>query len=117
MVSSVWLENLTDGYSPDIIYNAHETELFVKCLPDKSLAFNDEAYNGRKNSKDSPTVLLGANSTGTVKLEPLVIGKVESLPTDYIANKKSWMNAVLCLVSGFKESTRRRRKRRPRVSL
>lgn len=50
------------------------------------------------------TLLLGTNSTGDDKLKPLVIGKsknprcfkgVKSLPIEYFANKKAWMNASL----------------------
>lgn len=100
-----WIENLlqhTEGYHPDDIFNADETGLFFKCLPDKTLSFKDEPCHGGKNSKERITVLLGSNSTGTVKLKPLVIGKSNrprcfknstTLPTDYVANKKAWMTS------------------------
>lgn len=95
------LADLTQGYHQDDIYNADETGLFFRCLPDKTLTFKGDPCNGGKNSKERLTVLLGANSSGTNKLKPLIIGKsekprcfknVKKLPTHYISNKKAWMN-------------------------
>lgn len=99
-----WKEKLPDivqGFHPDDIYNADETGLFFKCLPDKTMALKGDPCNGGKNSKDRITVLLGANASGNNKLSPLVIGKskkprcfknVTNLPTPYMNNKKAWMN-------------------------
>lgn len=99
-----WKEQLSDlvgDYQPEDIYNADETGLFYKCLPDKTLTFKGDPCSGGKHSKERITVLLCVNCTGTNKLKPLVIGKtkkprcfknVTSFPTDYVANKKSWMN-------------------------
>lgn len=98
-----WKEKLTDltrEYHPDDVYNADESGLFYKCLPDKTLTFRGDTCNGGKNSKERLTVLLCTNSTGTHKLKPLIIGKsskprcfknVSTLPTDYKANRKAWM--------------------------
>lgn len=81
------------------IYNADGA--FFKCLPDKTLTLKGDPCNGGKNSKERLTVLLCTNSSGKDKLKPLVIGKskkprcfknVSTLPTDYTANKKAWMN-------------------------
>lgn len=103
-VCTEWKEKiagLTDGFAPDAVYNADETGLFFKCLPDKTISFKGDKCHGGKSSKDRVTVLLCANSTGTHKLKPLVIGKskrprcfknVNDFPTDYMANKKAWMN-------------------------
>lgn len=103
-VCTEWKEKLasvTEGYDPENIYNADETGLFFKCLPDKTLSFKGDKCHGGKNSKHRLTVMLGTNCTGTHKLRPLVIGKsknprcfknVNELPTDYMANAKAWMN-------------------------
>lgn len=94
------LAELTEGYEPEDVFNADETGLFFKCLPDKTLSFKGDKCHGGKGSKHRLTVLLGANCTGTHKLNPLVIGKslkprcfknVINFPTDYMANNKAWM--------------------------
>lgn len=94
------LAEVTGGYKPEDIYNADETALFFKCLPDKTLSFKGDKCHGGKASKHRLTLLLGVNSTGTHKLKPLIIGKsakprcfknVTSFPTDYMSNKKAWM--------------------------
>lgn len=96
------LAELTTGYDPEDIFNADETGLFYKCLPDKTLSFKSDKCNGGKNSKLRLTVLLGTNCTGTYKLKPLIIGKyqkprcfknVNNLPTDYTSNHKAWMTS------------------------
>lgn len=103
-VCTQWKDKLAElcaGYEPDNVYNADETGLFFKCLPDKTLSFKGDKCHGGKNSKHRLTVMLGANCTGTHKLKPLVIGKakkprcfknVSEFPTDYVANTKAWMN-------------------------
>lgn len=104
-VTKSWLENLPkliEGFEPHEIYNADETGLFFKCLPDRTLALKGEACHGGKNSKDRITVLLCSNSDGSDKLQPLVIGKsqrprcfknIKHLPVKYVANTKAWMTA------------------------
>ncbi|XP_013164004.1 PREDICTED: tigger transposable element-derived protein 6-like isoform X2 [Papilio xuthus] len=96
------LAELTAGYDPEDIFNADETGLFYKCLPDKTLSFKGDECNGGKNSKLRLTVLLGTNCTGTYKLKPLIIGKykkprcfknVNNLPTDYTSNHNAWMTS------------------------
>lgn len=94
----------TKDYEPRNIFNADETALYFKCLPDKTYEFKDEKCHGGKHSKERVTVLLATNMTGTDMIKPLVIGKskkprcfagVKSLPVEYTANKKAWMNAEL----------------------
>lgn len=106
-VCESWLEDLpklTDGYSPTNIYNADETGLFYKCLPDRTLTLKNETCKGGKHSKERITVLLATDMTGQNKLPPLVIGKsakprcfkgVKSLPFTYKSNKKAWMTSEL----------------------
>ncbi|XP_072155736.1 tigger transposable element-derived protein 6-like [Bemisia tabaci] len=98
------LRNLIASYSPDNVFNADETGLFFKCMPDKTLTFKEEKCHGGKHSKERITVLLAVNSTGTYKVKPLILGKskkprcfagCKSLPTDYDSNRKAWMTSSL----------------------
>ncbi|XP_029730316.2 tigger transposable element-derived protein 4-like [Aedes albopictus] len=103
-----WMTNVLPEiireYEAKDIYNADETGLFYKCLPDKTYAFQSETCHGGKYSKQRLTVLCAANMDGTDKLPLLVIGKsrrprcfknVKSLPVEYEANAKAWMTSVL----------------------
>lgn len=102
-----WLRKLQlhcTGYQPEDIFNADETALFFKCMPDKTMSFKNENCHGGKQSKERITLLFAANSTGTEKLKILVIGKskkpqcfrgVKSLPVDYYANQTAWMNTQI----------------------
>lgn len=45
------LPTLLEGYKPDDVFNADETGLFFKCLPDKTLAFKGEKCQGGKKVK------------------------------------------------------------------
>jgi transposase-like protein len=70
------LPSLLQGYSPDDVYNADETALFYRCLPNKTYTLKGEnASRNKKESKDRLTVLVAANMSGTDKLKPLIIGK------------------------------------------
>lgn len=98
------LPSLLEKYSPDDIFNADETGLFFRCLPEKTLAFKDEKCHGGKRSKERITVMVAGNMTGTEKLKLLIIGKsakprcfsgVKSLPVDYRNNKKAWMTSSI----------------------
>jgi transposase len=98
------LSNILKDYSPDQIYNADETGLFFRLLPDKTFEFKDVKCHGGKQSKDRLTALVCANMSGTDKLPMFVIGKsknprcfknVKSLPTEYVANKKAWMTSEI----------------------
>jgi hypothetical protein len=94
----------TKKYAPSEIFNADESGLFYRCLPDKTLHFKNDECSGVKQSKERLTVLLAANMTGSEKRPPLVIGKykkprcfknVKSFPTGYEANAKAWMTGAL----------------------
>lgn len=103
-----WLEHvwplLSNGYSPDNIFIADETGIFYKITPDKLYKFRDEKCFGGKFSKERITVMLCANSSGSEKRKPLVIGKfqeprcfqnIRTLPVDYAFNKKAWMTSTI----------------------
>ena len=70
------LPSIIDKYDPNDIYNADESGLFFKALPDRSLVTSKETCKGGKRSKERFTILLCTNMTGTHKLKPLLIGKL-----------------------------------------
>uniref|UniRef100_UPI00358E07B1 jerky protein homolog-like n=1 Tax=Myxine glutinosa TaxID=7769 RepID=UPI00358E07B1 len=96
----------SEGYSPDQIYNADETGLFFKCLPDRTLASRKEEQRttGYKKYKDRVTILVGTNASGEHKLRPLCIGKFqnprclkhvnrETPPISYCHTYNAWMTS------------------------
>ena len=98
------LPELLKEYGPDDVFNADETGLFFRCLPDKTLAIKGEKCSGGKLSKDRITVLVAGNMSGNEKLPLLTIGhsakprcfkNVKRLPLDYQANKKAWMTSAI----------------------
>lgn len=98
------LPDLIQKYSERDVFNADETGLFFKCLPDKTLTFKNMQCHGGKNSKQRVTLMLAANMDGSEKLKILLIGKSEKprcfrgvkwLPVDYKANSKAWMTGQL----------------------
>ena len=95
------LINVCAGYRDEDIFNADESGLNWRCLPNKTFALAGEATHGIKNSKERITLLLAASRTGE-KLKPLVIAKSanprcfknikkENLPVTYRSNSSAWM--------------------------
>ncbi|XP_022086316.1 tigger transposable element-derived protein 4-like [Acanthaster planci] len=74
-----WLETglpqVLTVYDPHNIFNADETGPFYRLLPDRSLTFKGETYNGGKQSKERLTVMVCANMDDSEKMPLLVIGK------------------------------------------
>ena len=100
----VTLPSLLADFAPEDVFNVDETGLFFKLLPDSTLAFKGETCHGGKRVKERITVLVAGNADGSEKLPLLVIGKsknprcfksVHSLPVDYTASKKAWMNSEI----------------------
>ena len=58
--STVLVELLRD-YSPIDIYNADETGIYFRAVPDGTLCFSTDKLYGRKKAKDRLTVLLCVN--------------------------------------------------------
>ncbi|XP_028666328.1 jerky protein homolog-like [Erpetoichthys calabaricus] len=92
----------------EMIYNADETGLYYKILPDRTLAMKKDktSKEGYKQIKDRVTMLFCCNWTGHHKLTPLCIGKfgsprcfhninMSSLPLDYNHSKNAWMTAAI----------------------
>ncbi|KAK2176478.1 hypothetical protein NP493_662g01140 [Ridgeia piscesae] len=68
------LPELTAGYLPADIYNADETGLYYRALPERSMVVRGDPRKGIKTSKKRVTVLLACSAAGE-KLKPLLIGK------------------------------------------
>lgn len=95
------LPNLLSAYLPENVFNADETGLLFRALPDKTLCLKNETCSGGKVAKERLTILLCASMTGE-KLMPLVIGKaarprcfkgldIDKFPVEWASNSKSWM--------------------------
>ncbi|UYV84496.1 TIGD4 [Cordylochernes scorpioides] len=98
------MPNIISNYACKDIFNADETGLFWRLLPDKKLHFKGETCTGGKASKERITILLCCNMDGSEKMQPLVIGKakqprcfrgIKHLPVQYEANQKAWMTGLL----------------------
>ncbi|KAK3085826.1 hypothetical protein FSP39_009246 [Pinctada imbricata] len=98
------LATILKDYSASDVFNADETGIFYKLMPDKTLEFKSVSCHGGKQSKERLTVMVAANMSGTEKLPLMVIGKsanprcfknVKRLPTDYKSNKKAWMTSEI----------------------
>lgn len=94
------LKHLIKDYDAKDIFNADESGLFYKCLPDRTFCFKNEKCHDGKHSKERVTLLFAANMDCTEKVKPLLIGKsakprcfknTQSFPMDYRHNKKAWM--------------------------
>lgn len=90
------------GISESQIYNVDETGLYYRCLPDKTyVSALEKSAPGHKTQKERISVLLGANSDGSCKLLPLVIGKAKNPrcfkkfnnPLHYDFSKNAWMTS------------------------
>lgn len=62
-------------FNPDDIYNVDDKARFFKLLQSKSLTLKSEWCAGGKLSKESLTVLVGTNMSGSAKLKLVIIGK------------------------------------------
>ena len=92
------LPRLISGFPLNNIFNADETGLFWRTLPDHTLGFKYEEIRGGKQPKDRVTVLVAASATGE-KLPFLTIGRAKQphcfpkdqlkLPVTYRSNSKS----------------------------
>lgn len=106
--TSDWMKTewpkLCSGYAQEDVFNADETGLFYKMLPNKTIKFKGERCEGGKISKQRMTVLLCANMAGTEKRKLVVVGRFQKprcfkgltkMPVKYHSNTKSWMTAAI----------------------
>ncbi|KAJ1194709.1 hypothetical protein NDU88_003995 [Pleurodeles waltl] len=95
------------GYGDEQIYNANVTGLYWKLLPDQTQEMKQaKQVGGFKKVKDRVTILLAANLTGSHKLKPLVVGKLQDppslrhhnqdkFPAAYRYSKNAWLTPEL----------------------
>ena len=69
------LPDIMKKYNEEDIYNADETGIYYRALPDGSLQTKQEATSGSKKSKDRVTALVVCNMAGSDKRPLLIIGK------------------------------------------
>ena len=108
--SDIFQENLAaireivSQYVRENVFNMDETGLFFAQAPSRTLT-TKEMVSGGKVMKNRITVALCSNSTGSVKIKPLIIGQSKSprcfknfkpeLYCSYFANKKAWMTSEI----------------------
>lgn len=99
-----YIMSVVNKYSPNDIYNANETGLRYKCLPERIRLLSGIDTGLTSDDEGRFTILLCTNMNGTDKIRPLIIGNsekpryfdnIESLPVDYEWNINSWMSDVL----------------------
>lgn len=93
------------GLTLDQIYNADESGLYFRLLPDHTfVSAVEKSAPGRKLCKERVTFLPCTNASGAHKLKLLVIGKsmhprafnnFHNNPVAYKANRNAWMTSVL----------------------
>lgn len=95
------IPDIIRNYEARDVYNADETGLFFRALPDKTYAFKSEKCVGGKMAKERLTILHCVNMAGE-KEKLVVIGKsarprafkklnLHMLPVNWFSNKKAWM--------------------------
>ena len=92
-------------FDPSNIFNADETRLYWRLLPDKTHAIAGEVCTGEKKSKERVTVLVCANMSSSEKLslsshywkfkKPRCFRGVMYLSTVYEANTSAWMTSAI----------------------
>jgi hypothetical protein len=76
-IKTEWPKIISE-YTPDNVYNADETELFYRALPEHTYLFKNENAKGGKIAKERITVLCCASMSGK-KQKLLVIVKSKIL--------------------------------------
>lgn len=94
---------MISGFEPKETFNADESGLVFKALPDRTLRVRSTACKGGKRSKERFTVLHCVNVIGEFE-KPLITGKsakprcfkhvdIRNLPVNWKNNKRSWMTS------------------------
>lgn len=82
------LPNILQAYTPDNIYNADETGIFYKMLPDKTMEFKDVNCHGGKKNKERITA---PPSGDRQSIKPLLFQACQ-VPPHRILLKQEGMN-------------------------
>ncbi|XP_037952628.1 tigger transposable element-derived protein 6-like [Teleopsis dalmanni] len=96
------LPGIITDYDPANIFNADETGLFYKAMPNATFYTSGTQLTGQKSQKVRLTLLFICNAVGTYK-KVFVIGRSKAprcfknahVPLPYYANKKAWMTSKL----------------------
>ena len=102
---STSMKHILETYSPENIYNADETAICFRALPQSTYVErkHKKKLRGFKIAKDRVTVLVTCNMNGD-KEKLLLIGKFKSprclrrvgtLPISYAYSKNAWMTATI----------------------
>ncbi|XP_053145978.1 tigger transposable element-derived protein 1-like isoform X2 [Hemicordylus capensis] len=95
------------GYVPDQVFNADETTLFWKRMPDRTfIAKEERRAPGFKAAKDRLTLLFCSNTSGGLMVKPMLVyrslnpralkGKNKNhLPVFWRANVKAWVTRTI----------------------
>ena len=70
----VVLPSLLKGFDSRDVFNADETALFFKAMPNKTMYLKNMPANSIKVKKERLSILFCANMDGSEKMLPLVIG-------------------------------------------
>jgi len=108
VAANAWLHDvwptIVEEYSPDVIFNADETGLHYRALPEHTYMFKNDKKNlkGVKTCKQHVSVLC-CTSMPEKREELLVIGKsksshcfkgIKKLLVQYCANASAWMTSI-----------------------
>lgn len=66
------LPDVTAGYDLQDIFNADETGVYYRSLPNKSMVLKKESRKGLKTSKERITVLIACSATGKIFIPFLI---------------------------------------------
>lgn len=95
------------GYTPHQVFNADETALWWKKMPNRTfISKKEKSAAGFKASKDRITLLLCSNASGDLMTKPLLVNKSlnprvlkgvnkNNLPVHWRANSKAWVTKEL----------------------
>ncbi|GBP80084.1 Tigger transposable element-derived protein 1 [Eumeta japonica] len=97
------------GYKPEQVFNAGETALFWKRMPNKTfISKSEKSAPGFNAAKDRVTLLLCSNASGDCVIKPLMLYRSfnpralkyqnkDNLPVFWRVNKKAWVtSAIFC---------------------
>ena len=102
--SSTVLAEILERYEPGNVYNADETGIYYRALPDGTLTFSTDSLSGSKKAKDRITAMVAVNMDGTDKRPLFIIGKskqprcfrgIPQLPVPYTSSANTWMTASI----------------------
>ena len=91
-------------YSARDLYNADETGIYYRTVPDGTLTFSTDKLSGSKRAKERVTAVVAVNMDGSDKRPLFIIGKskeprcfkgIPQLPTPYAHSSNAWMTGTI----------------------